>query len=98
MPTTQIQFNDGAAYERYMGQWSQLAGDAFLQWLAPPPGLSWLHVGCGNGAFPQPLVDRCAPAAVEGIDPSEAQLAYARPRPAARLARFRPGDAMALPF
>src|SRR6185312_10599806 len=32
------------------------------------------------------------------IDPSEAQLAFARTRPAARLAQFRQGDAMALPF
>jgi SAM-dependent methyltransferase len=44
------------------------------------------------------LVDRCAPAAVDGIDPSEGQLEFARARPAARLARFRLGDAMALPF
>jgi SAM-dependent methyltransferase len=35
---------------------------------------------------------------VDGIDPSEAQLAYARTRPAARMAQFRQGDAMALPF
>src|SRR5262245_50326885 len=98
MPTDQIIFDDGAAYERYMGIWSQLAGEVFLDWLAPEMGLRWLDVGCGNGAFTQMLVDRCAPAAVEGIDPSEAQLAYARTRSAARLARFRVGDAMALPF
>jgi SAM-dependent methyltransferase len=35
---------------------------------------------------------------VAGIDPSEGQLAYARTRPAARLARFQLGDAMAVPF
>jgi SAM-dependent methyltransferase len=44
------------------------------------------------------LVGRCAPASVHGIDPSEGQLAYARTRPAARVAQFRLGDAMALPF
>ena len=44
------------------------------------------------------LVERCAPAEVQGIDPSEAQLAFARPRPAARLAQFRRGDATVLPF
>jgi ubiquinone/menaquinone biosynthesis C-methylase UbiE len=44
------------------------------------------------------LVERCAAAAVDGIDPSEEQLAYARSRPASRVARFRQGDAMALPF
>jgi SAM-dependent methyltransferase len=94
----QIRFDDGAAYERYMGRWSQLAGESFLAWLAPQPGLRWLDVGCGNGAFTEMLVARHAPAAVHGVDPSEAQLAYARTRPAARMAQFRQGDAMALPF
>jgi SAM-dependent methyltransferase len=95
---SQIRFDDGAAYERYMGMWSQLAGEAFLDWLKPPSGLQWLDVGCGNGAFTEMLVDRCAPSSVQGIDPSEGQLAYARTRPASRVAQFRQGDAMALPF
>ncbi len=98
MVTNQIRFDDGAAYERYMGKWSQLAGETFLDWLAPKSGLRWLDVGCGNGAFTQMIVERCAPVSVEGIDPSEQQLAYARTRPASRLAQFRQGDAMALPF
>ncbi len=96
--TNEIRFDDGAAYERYMGKWSQLAGETFLDWLAPATGLRWLDVGCGNGAFTELLVDRCAPVSVQGIDPSEGQLAFARTRPAARIARFRQGDAMALPF
>ncbi len=96
--TDQIRFDDGAGYERYMGKWSQLAGDTFLDWLAPAPGLRWLDVGCGNGAFTDMLVERCAPVSVQGIDPSEAQLAFARTRPASRVAQFRRGDAMAPPF
>src|ERR1700685_1246301 len=81
MQTNQIRFGDGAAYERYMGKWSQLAGEIFLDWLAPKPGLRWLDVGCGNGAFTEMLVERCAPVSVQGIDPSEGQLAFARTRP-----------------
>jgi SAM-dependent methyltransferase len=98
MATNQIRFEDGAAYERYMGKWSQLVGEAFLEWLAPQPGLRWLDVGCGNGAFTEMVVERCAPVSVDGIDPSEAQLAYARARAAARVARFRQADAMVQPF
>lgn len=98
MSEPQIRFDDGATYERYMGTWSRLAGAVFLDWLAPRPGLRWLDVGCGNGAFTELLVERCAPAAVEGVDPSEAQLAFARTRPGARVATYRQGDAMALPF
>jgi len=98
MAEPQIRFDDGAAYERMMGQWSRLAGEIFLDWLAPLAGLRWIDIGCGNGAFTELLVERCAPAEVQGIDPSEGQLAFARARPAARVAEFRQGDAMALPF
>jgi len=98
MAEPQIRFEDGAAYERMMGVWSRLAGTVFLDWLAPRPGWRWIDIGCGTGAFSQLVVEQCAPAEVQGIDPSEAQLAFARKRPAARLAQFKKGDAMALPF
>ena len=93
-----IRFDDGAGYEKFMGVWSRLAGDVFIDWLKPAAGLRWVDVGCGNGAFTQSIVDRCQPAAVDGIDPSEGQLAFARQRPAGKLAKFQQGDAMALPF
>src|SRR5438046_2817738 len=98
MTEHQIRFEDGAAYERMMGVWSRLTGEVFLDWLMPRPGFRWIDIGCGSGAFSELLVERCAPAEVQGIDPSEAQLAFARTRPAARLAEFRQGNAMALPF
>ena len=40
-----IRFDDGAAYERYMGKWSRLAGESFLDWLAPAKGGRWLDIG-----------------------------------------------------
>ena len=94
----QIRFDDGAAYEEFMGKWSRIAGDAFLRWLDPAPGWRWLDVGCGNGAFTEMLVERFAPVAVNGIDPSADQIAYARQRPATASVRFDVGDAMALPY
>lgn len=96
--TDQIRFEDGATYERYMGVWSRSVAEAFLDWLAPPSGLQWLDVGCGSGAFTATVIERCAPASIDGIDPSEAQLAHARARFGLREARFHLGDAMALPF
>ena len=93
-----IRFDDGAGYERTMGIWSRLAGEVFLDWLAPPQGLRWIDVGCGNGAFTELLVERCAPLEVHGLDPSEGQLAFARTRLATRGAAFCKGDAMALPY
>ncbi len=98
MTTDQIRFEDGAAYERYMGKWSQLVGEAFLDWLAPSPGWRWLDIGCGNGAFTETIINRSKPSFVDGIDPSEAQLAHARTRFASSVAQFRLGDAMAPPF
>ena len=93
-----IRFEDGAAYEQMMGIWSRLVGEVFLQWLALPPGLRWIDVGCGNGAFTELLVERSTPVEVEGIDPSEGQLVFARTRPSAQVTNFTKGDAMALPF
>lgn len=98
MSDSKIDFTDGAAYERLMGRWSKLVGVQFLEWLKPAPGLAWLDVGCGNGAFTEEVIARCAPAAITGIDPSEGQIAYARQRPGVAAAAFEIGDAQALPF
>lgn len=92
-----IRFEDGASYERMMGIWSRLAGSVFLDWLAAPPRLNWLDVGCGNGAFTAMLYERCEPGAVTGVDPSEGQLDYARKRADTPGANYLQGDAMALP-
>src|SRR6202040_2616502 len=75
-----------------------IVGEVFLDWLAVPNGLRWIDVGCGNGAFTEVLIARCAPSAVTAVDPSEGQLSFARTRPATKLAQFRIGDAQALPF
>ncbi|SDS25142.1 class I SAM-dependent methyltransferase [Bradyrhizobium canariense] len=98
MAEQQIRFDDGAAYERMMGAWSRLAGEIFLDWLAPRKRLRWIDVGCGNGAFTELIVAKNAPAEVQGIDPSDGQLAYARARRGVEMAEFCKGDATALPF
>ena len=94
---TPIVFDDGAAYERLMGSWSQLAGHQFLKWLSPPAHQRWIDIGCGNGAFTELLLETCSPANVYGIDPSEGQLSYARTRLAERNAKFSIGNASPLP-
>jgi SAM-dependent methyltransferase len=93
-----IRFEDGNAYERGMAPWSRLAGETFLTWLAPSSHLRWLDVGCGTGSFAALISERCVPLEVQGVDPSEGQLAAARMRPDARNSTFLAGDAMALPF
>src|SRR5262245_3612663 len=98
MAEPRINFTDGDAYERTMGAWSRLAGEIFLDWLAPAADLKWIDVGCGSGAFAQLVIERCAPAAITGIDPSEEQLVTARRRLTSSRAEVLKGDAMALPF
>jgi SAM-dependent methyltransferase len=93
-----VRFDDGAAYERMMGLWSRQVGEDFLDWLKLPTGLKCVDIGCGNGAFTELLVERCRPAEVQGIDPSPQQIEFARQRHVAKIAEFRQGDAMALPF
>src|SRR5687768_8085482 len=99
MDVPKITFEDGAAYERMMGTWSRIAGEQFVDWLEPRRGLHWIDVGCGNGAFTELLIDRCAAARVDGIDPSQAQIDFARSRRHGSAAvSFHRGDALSLPF
>jgi len=91
-------FTDGEAYECMMGRWSRLVGETFLDWLDVPRGLRWLDVGCGNGAFTEKIIARCAPATVMAIDPSDEQLVFARTRPGAKTAKFEVGDAQKMSF
>jgi len=78
MPAAAISFDDGAAYERFMGRWSRAVGARFLDWLAPAAQAFWLEAGCGTGAFTQLVSGRCRPATIVAFDPSREQIAYAR--------------------
>ncbi len=46
-----IIFEDGNAYEKMTGVWSQIVGKEFIEWLNTAGGLSWVDIGCGTGAF-----------------------------------------------
>ncbi len=89
-------FQDGAAYERFMGRWSRLTGRLLVDWLQIPPQRAWLDVGCGTGAFTQVVLASCDPESVVAIDPSEKHLTYARSQVQDRRVDFRAGDATAI--
>jgi ubiquinone/menaquinone biosynthesis C-methylase UbiE len=91
-------FDDGDAYERFMGAWSLAAGTTFLDWLRAPRGARWLDVGCGTGVFTELVLNRCFPATVTAVDPASAQLEFARRKPTMKGADLRVADAQALPF
>lgn len=98
MSDRSIRFDDGEAYEHFMGRWSTIAGTEFLRWLAPRPGLRWADIGCGNGAFTELLFSQAQAAHVEGMDPSAGQLQFARNRLHGYPATLHLGTATALPF
>jgi ubiquinone/menaquinone biosynthesis C-methylase UbiE len=93
-----VSFEDGSAYERFMGRWSRAIGNEFLHWLEPEPGRRWLEIGCGTGVFTEVLLDAVAPQSLIAVDPAVAQIDYARRRLAGRVGDIRIADAQNLPF
>lgn len=87
----------GDPYEMYVGRWSRLVANQFLDWLALPLSLRWLDVGCGTGALAAAIREKCAPAQLIGIDPSEGFLAKARVRLQDH-AEFRVAGALDIPL
>jgi ubiquinone/menaquinone biosynthesis C-methylase UbiE len=98
MAGTPVRFDDAAAYERFMGRWSRAAAPVFLDWLAVRRGARWLDVGCGTGILAETLLQLSAPASVDAVDPSQAQVAAALMGPAAGRVRFQVAGAQQLPF
>jgi SAM-dependent methyltransferase len=61
----------GSPYEQYIGRWSRRIAPLFVSWLDQPLNQRWLDVGCGTGALSAEILDRCAPASLIGVEPSE---------------------------
>jgi len=90
-------WESGSPYERYVGRWSRRIAPPFLSWLDIPAGRRWLDVGCGTGALCAAILDRCSPASVAGIEPSEGFLRSAKENLGDR-AVLQQGSATAIPF
>lgn len=99
MSTTPVSdtWERGSPYEQYIGRWSRRVAPAFLDWLRVPARQRWLDLGCGTGALSAAIVDRCAPASVDAVEPSEGFLATARTHLGDRV-RLHRGDASLIPL
>ena len=96
-PPVADHWKSGSPYERYVGRWSRRVAPSFLAWLSVPPGRRWLDVGCGTGALAAAILERCAPASVAGVEPSEGFRATAREHLGDRVA-LHAGTATAVPL
>jgi SAM-dependent methyltransferase len=88
----------GKLYEPYVGRWSRLVAKEFLAWVATPPNLDWLDVGCGTGALTEAILRHTRPRSVTGIDPSPGFVEHARAQITDARAAFDVADAQSLPL
>jgi ubiquinone/menaquinone biosynthesis C-methylase UbiE len=95
---TTDRWTSGSDYDRWMGRWSRLLAQEFLQWLNLPVGLRWIDVCCGSGILTEAIVERNAPAGIVGVDVSHEQITFARQHRALVNVSFETADAMALPL
>ena len=89
-------WENAESLERYVGRWSRLVAREFVTWLRVPPGSRWLDVGCGSGALTETVLAEAEPESIEGVDTSEAFVAYAASRVTDPRASFAVADAQAL--
>jgi SAM-dependent methyltransferase len=88
----------GKLYEPYVGRWSRLVAKDFLAWVAVPPDLNWLDVGCGTGALTELILQQARPRSVKGVDPSAGFVEHARAHVTDSRAAFEVADAQSLPL
>jgi SAM-dependent methyltransferase len=60
-----------------MGRWSRQVAARFLDWLALPPRLNWLDVGCGTGALSDAICTHSQPHSLVGCDPTPDFVSFA---------------------
>lgn len=90
-------WESGDPYEYFMGRWSLLVGQTFLEWLSASPGRKWLDVGCGTGALSEAVLSTQNPSELIAIDQSEGFVNSAQQRLGAS-ANCEVGNATALSF
>jgi len=71
-------WENGFAYDQFMGRWSKLVSEEFLTWFAAPSGQSWLDVGSGTGNLTKLILKTCQPGIVVSIDSSPAFISHAK--------------------
>jgi SAM-dependent methyltransferase len=89
-------WSSGNLYERFMGRWSTLVAQKFLEWLNISPNSIWLDVGCGTGSLTKLILDTYQPKEVIAVDLSRNFIAYAQQSIPNPLVHFHVGLAQSL--
>jgi SAM-dependent methyltransferase len=89
-------WQNGIAYERFMGRWSSLVAPTFLHWLAVKPARSWLDVGCGTGSLTRLVLETYQPKEIISIDSSSDFISHAQRSIANPIVHFKVGLAQSL--
>ena len=91
-------WQDGSAYEGYVGRWSRRVAERFVPWVDVPRGASWADVGCGTGVLTRTIIELASPESVIGVDPSAGFLRTARASVRDSRVEFVEGSGGALPL
>jgi|ERR1700674_5640377 len=89
---------DGAAYETFLGRWTQRLAEPFLDFADLPDTGDLLDVGCGTGSLACAMAARSPGRHVAGIDIAEPYISYARSRASGPQPVFAVADAASLPY
>ncbi len=88
---------DGAAYEVFLGRWTQRLAGPLIDFADFPAG-DLLDVGCGTGSLARAMATRWPARNVTGIDIAAPYIEFARSQTNPRNLRFDAADAIKLPF
>lgn len=95
LPASAYVATDGAAYDVFLGRWTQRLSEPLLDFLTPPDG-ALLDAGCGTGSLARAMKRRWPDRAVSGVDIAPAYVSFAREQPGAAI-DYQVADLAALP-
>jgi ubiquinone/menaquinone biosynthesis C-methylase UbiE len=91
-------YSNPEAYEQFMGRWSAQLAPLFVRFAGIQNRQRVLDVGCGTGSLSRTLLAAGDAISVEGVDPAEVYVAFARQKTPDSRAAFQVSAAESLPF